>query len=333
MSIVEIILIVLCTVTAAIGYFIGRRKTDIERKEENKFIEELNKEKEHQLKQYENEIKDKQDKIKIIDKQMNDSRVAQTSLNSFLENESRKKEEEIRHRLNEIKDTKFSKINQAAAKYREKLYDEVQYEIKNQEQKFQAWKNELTNDFNKIENEIDVLRSSRDALIEAARREEEMKMQENFYKITLLPNDFEDIKLLKSIEKFLNNKDPLYKLIWNTFYMTPTKEMLNRIIGKEKVSGIYKITNKTNGKVYIGQSVDLHSRLTNHIKAALGITTIAHQQVHDAMAADGLENFTFEIVEKCSKEQLNKKEKLWIETYASDKYGYNRTAGGAKEEQ
>ena len=50
------------------------------------------------------------------------------------------------------------------------------------------------------------------------------------------------------------------------------------------------------------------------------------------MAADGIENFTFEIIDRCPKDQLNKKEKLWIETYASNKYGYNRTAGGAKEE-
>ena len=140
------------------------------------------------------------------------------------------------------------------------------------------------------------------------------------------------ISLLPLPSILLYNKDPLYKLIWNTFYLIPTKELLNRIVGKEKSSGIYKITNQINGKVYIGQSVDLHTRLTNHIKAALGITTIAHQLVHDAMAAEGLENFTFEIIEKCSKEQLNKKEKLWIETYSSDKYGYNRTAGGSKEE-
>jgi predicted GIY-YIG superfamily endonuclease len=240
---------------------------------------------------------------------------------------------EMSHNLDAVKDSRFSAINQAATKYREKLYNEIQQEIAGIMNSFSKKQSELEKIKTELLNDILELQSSRDALIEANKREEELRLQQEFYKIILKEQDFNDIKLLKSIEQYLYNKDALYKLIWTQFYMTPTKDTLNRIIGKEKTSGIYKITNQTNGKVYIGQSVDVHTRLTNHIKAAIGIGTIAHQLVHDAMAAHGIENFTFELVEKCDKNQLNRKEKLWIETYASDKYGYNRTAGGSKEEQ
>jgi len=39
------------------------------------------------------------------------------------------------------------------------------------------------------------------------------------------------------------------------------------------------------------------------------------------------ENFSFRILEKCERAQLNEKEKFWIEMYQSDKYGLNSTGG------
>jgi len=113
--------------------------------------------------------------------------------------------------------------------------------------------------------------------------------------------------------------------------MKPLKDMIGRVVGPNKVSGIYKITNQVNGLGYIGQSVDIANRWTDHIKASLGIGTIAHQKVHMAIAELGIENFTFEVIEKCDKDQLSIKEKIWIKTYQTDTYGYNQTAGGAKE--
>jgi len=42
----------------------------------------------------------------------------------------------------------------------------------------------------------------------------------------------------------------------------------------------------------------------------------------------GIENFSFEIIEECSKEQLLEREKFWITYYNSYYYGYNCTFGG-----
>lgn len=340
---IKIIIGILCAISFYIFYKLGKNSAVQERTAENTAIQKRNEEIEREYKERELKLKEITEKTVQLNVEYNKALVeTQQAHNKLvndltinyknLEADYALRAAEMSHNLDAVKDNRFSTINQAATKYREKLYNEIQQEIAEITNSFLEKQTELEEIKAGLLNDILELQSSRDALIEANKREEELRLQQEFYKINLKEQDFNDIKLLKSIEQYLYNKDALYKLIWTQFYMTPTKDTLNRIIGKEKTSGIYKITNQINGKVYIGQSVDVHSRITNHIKAAIGIGTIAHQLVHDAMAAHGIENFTFELVEKCDKNQLNKKEKLWIETYASDKYGYNRTAGGSKEE-
>ena len=85
--------------------------------------------------------------------------------------------------------------------------------------------------------------------------------------------------------------------------------------------GIYKITNKENGKVYIGQAIDINRRLNEH-KKKRSIT------IDDYINVLGIDNFTYEIVEECSKEELDEKEKYYINFYDSQKQGYNIQAGG-----
>ena len=47
------------------------------------------------------------------------------------------------------------------------------------------------------------------------------------------------------------------------------------------------------------------------------------------MIATGIENFTFEVMEECSSENLNNQEQYWINYFQSQLYGYNVTKGGA----
>ena len=73
---------------------------------------------------------------------------------------------------------------------------------------------------------------------------------------------------------------------------------------------------------------DVAKRLTEHIKGTLGIQSIADQRIHHAMAEKGLQNWTFELLEECAKEDLNNREKFYISYYKSNEFGYNRTIGG-----
>ena len=180
-----------------------------------------------------------------------------------------------------------------------------------------------------LQAEITNLSSLRASLIEAQKREEELQQKQDFYRIVLSIDEQEDIDRLLRFSKECHNPQPLRKLIWSEFYLKPFGDLADRILGREKVCGIYKITNLLNKKVYIGQSVDVKTRWSNHIKASLGIDSIAHSKVHDAMAQDGVWNFTFELLEKCDKSMLNEREKYYIGFYQSNLYGYNLTKGGS----
>lgn len=95
---------------------------------------------------------------------------------------------------------------------------------------------------------------------------------------------------------------------------------------REKICGIYKITNTINLKAYIGQSVDIENRWKQHKNINRGCTLLVR-----AFKKYGIENFSFEIVEICSPEELNEKEKYYIShyrTYADYGRGYNLTTGG-----
>ena len=98
---------------------------------------------------------------------------------------------------------------------------------------------------------------------------------------------------------------------------------------KTKVCGIYKITSLISDKIYIGQSVDIRERMKTHIKTGLS-NDQATNKLYQAMKKDGIENFTFELLEEIPRNELNDREKYWIEFYKSKEVGLNGTVGGAK---
>jgi hypothetical protein len=96
-------------------------------------------------------------------------------------------------------------------------------------------------------------------------------------------------------------------------------------MAKEKICGIYKITAKHNGKIYIGQSIDIYTRWRSHWKESkYGSST----PLHNAMRKYGKEGFSFKIIEKCTPENINEREIYWIKFYDSHKNGFNLTIGG-----
>lgn len=97
------------------------------------------------------------------------------------------------------------------------------------------------------------------------------------------------------------------------------------------ICGIYKFTNKVNGKIYIGQSVDVVHRKYSHFHEAFKKERLSYNSYfHKAIRKYGKENFTFEIIERCDRSELNVKEIYWIDYYKSfkEEYGYNISLGG-----
>ena len=85
---------------------------------------------------------------------------------------------------------------------------------------------------------------------------------------------------------------------------------------------IYKITNCVNGKIYIGLTTrTLELRWKEHCRHN-------NQVIDKAIQKYGKDNFSLEILEECSDELLDEREKYWIKDYDSFKKGYNITAGG-----
>lgn len=93
--------------------------------------------------------------------------------------------------------------------------------------------------------------------------------------------------------------------------------------------GIYKITNLINQKAYIGQSVDIKSRFTDHRSNAFNPNCREYEKLlYRAFRKYGIENFSFEILEICEIRELNEKEKYYVELYDTFYNGYNATLGG-----
>ena len=87
--------------------------------------------------------------------------------------------------------------------------------------------------------------------------------------------------------------------------------------------GIYMYENKVNHKKYIGQSVNIEKRRKEHLKRPS-----PYSYFDNTLHAIGEEAFTFSILEECSAEQLDEREKYWITYYNSILDGYNLTSGG-----
>lgn len=90
---------------------------------------------------------------------------------------------------------------------------------------------------------------------------------------------------------------------------------------------IYLITNKVNGKQYVGQAVNSHRRFIQHMSR--GNCLADNYPVHLAIHKYGKENFSFTILEK-DVENYDEKEKYWIEKLGTKvPNGYNIVDGGA----
>jgi group I intron endonuclease len=95
---------------------------------------------------------------------------------------------------------------------------------------------------------------------------------------------------------------------------------------RQKIVGVYRITNTANGMIYIGSSIDAVNRWRQHRKE-LRNGKHHNDKLKKAFKKYGEEAFVFEVVEVCSLETLREREQAWIlESFCTDRHtGYNLT--------
>ena len=155
-------------------------------------------------------------------------------------------------------------------------------------------------------------------------------MEDNvsFYCIPISELDKLDISKLETIKASLNRPRVLSMVIWQNWFQKPLKTLAASVLGtSDAVTGIYKITNIKTKECYIGQSVDIAKRWSEHVKCGLGIDTPQNNKLYKAMQDYGVWNFSFELLEKCKSSLLNEKEKYYIDLYQSKDFGYNSILG------
>lgn len=78
---------------------------------------------------------------------------------------------------------------------------------------------------------------------------------------------------------------------------------------KCKCTGIYKITNLLNKKVYIGQSKNIHIRIKEHLRSTIDPARKDYNvSIHCAIRKYGIDAFQLEILETCIEDLLNERE-------------------------
>lgn len=246
--------------------------------------------------------------IELIEKNEN-------SYNEILEQLEKKKEE-----LGQLTDS----VNLITANYSnlDKEYEQKKEQLENECAALVQKQSGLESNIKDISQKLAAAKA-------AQLREREIEEKEEFYRLSISEQDLADVKRLLELRPSFRNERAISKLIWSEYFQRNTTELCNRIYGSAIACGIYKITNLSTKQSYIGQSVNIQDRIKQHIKCGLGIDASHTNMLYNSMQKYGVWNFAFELIEQCSKEQLNEREKFYISLYQTDKFGYNMTQGGS----
>ena len=285
-------LFILCVI---IGVFVGlkyeqhRKNEELQRRERKKYQREKD--------LLESEISIKKQELSFIQKEYNEKKEYVDSAKQRAEEEYETWQEVYLERYNQFQE--YYKSQQVSAE--------------------EAIKN--------LQDSLESLSKQKAATIEAFQKEKAIQEQKDLYRLDISEQDKIDIGFLKSIQYRISRPRLLAQLIWQTYFQPIAKKKFPIILGSDNVCGIYKITNSLNQMCYIGQAKSVYKRFCDHCKCGLGIDTPQGNKLYKAMLEDGLENFTFEILEECSPEELDKKEKYYISVYNSVNFGYNSVKG------
>ena len=253
-----------------------------------------------------------------------------------LQREIENKEQESK-RMDQIYQSKMAVISDTEA-LAEKAYKEKTQALEDKFQDLRLQENleyiklkeQYKQELECVQKELNSLKATRAAAVEAAKQEQTIADNPQDYSLVFDADELHDMDYLNQIKPKLRNPEIAGKVIWSTFIQKKYNNFAAKILGVDEVCGIYKITDQITKEAYIGQSVSIQTRWKDHIKSGIGaVKASASNQLYAAIKRDGIENFTFELLEACPREELNVKEKYFIGLYQTDVYGLNSTKGGS----
>ena len=228
-------------------------------------------------------------------------------------------EQAIQSRLKEYENLKRKTIDQQLEFFK--------LECNQQKSKYEQKLSSIQQEVQAAAASLQTLKQTRKAAYQAILRQKEIKNKLDDYRLVPSNIQLSDIKKLEKVKLELAKPRILSMLIWQTYWQPLAKIKFPVILKDKTKMGIYKITNSQTGECYIGQAVDIYKRWNQHCKAGLGIDTPPGNKLYKAMQEYGLQNFTFEILLECNRDELNEKEKYFISLYQADTYGYNSNIG------
>ena len=249
-------------------------------------------------------------------------KLIQEDLEEYSKNEKFKKQIEIEKNTQELYEQYIKKQKILEEEFQSKKA-EIEFEI---EETYDDAA-EAALEYCDILETLDDFRRRREVVNSQVLREKQIQEEKDYYRICLSQNDIEDLQIIKDIEYKFNNKEVLHKAAFDCYVRRPLSEMEKRVLGNKEPSGIYIITYIPTGEIYIGKSVNIHTRWQAHCKTAMGLDGVAKTSLHTKMAEKGIWNFTFQVLEEVPKEKLSEREKYWINLYGATALMNQRQGG------
>lgn len=219
----------------------------------------------------------------------------QVDRNNLINSEIKKKDQLHKQFIDfqEYIDKKKQQTNKKLFEWKKERYDEIQSDLENQKQinkqkifqaqekasqeieeihiDLQKIRQSAAEEKQKLNKQLDSIRNSLSAGVQARLRDQERKKDKQFYKLNPTKNDLEDIQKLQNLKISFHKPVVLSKLIWSQYFQKQMTELCNKVLGKKEVCGIYKITNINSQQCYIGQSVNRYWRMKNFSQQLLGV--------------------------------------------------------------
>ena len=191
----------------------------------------------------------------------------------------------------------------------------------------QTQKEKVENELKTLQIQLEDFRAKQETVNQEILRRRELEEKTDFYRVCLGDDAIADVDLLRVTRQNLKKPEIIDKIIYDNYIAKPVLEMIKRVLQNTTCSGVYKITCLETKEIYIGKSTDIKNRWQQHCKTAFNCGTIASSVLHRKMQQYGIENFTFELLEKVPKDQLTEREKFYIDFYKTKETGLNERNG------